>query len=64
MVDCAWGDRYLDSMGCDGGQTAGALQWVMDNGGIATESSYRYLMQVRGPLGGGVGDVDAFTQSG
>lgn len=45
IVDCAWGDRYLDSMGCDGGQTAGALQWIMDNGGIATEQSYHYLMQ-------------------
>ena len=33
-------------MGRDGGQTAGALQWIMDNGGIALESSYHYLMQV------------------
>jgi len=46
LVDCAWatGGPFGDS-GCDGGFTFLALQWVMQNGGIALESSYPYLMQ-------------------
>lgn len=45
VIGCAWGDRYGGSAACDGGQSWGAFQWVIDNGGIATEQSYPYLMQ-------------------
>eukprot|EP01116_Phalansterium_solitarium_P008750 TRINITY_DN22712_c0_g1_i1.p1 TRINITY_DN22712_c0_g1~~TRINITY_DN22712_c0_g1_i1.p1 ORF type:complete len:543 (+),score=146.50 TRINITY_DN22712_c0_g1_i1:426-2054(+) len=47
IVDCAWANWGGDggNMGCDGGYAAPAIQWVINNGGIATEASYRYLMQ-------------------
>jgi len=47
IVDCAWvtwGGEGGNS-GCDGGFAAPAFQWIMDNGGIAFESHYKYLMQ-------------------
>lgn len=34
-------------MGCDGGYASGAFQWIINNGGIATELSYPYLQQVK-----------------
>jgi len=46
IVDCAWvnwGGGGGDS-GCDGGFAAPAMDWVMNNGGIATEAEYPYLM--------------------
>jgi len=42
VLDCAWvpnGDS-----GCDGGFAEQGFQWIMRNGGIATEKSYHYLM--------------------
>eukprot|EP01094_Clydonella_sp_ATCC50884_P028884 TRINITY_DN8820_c0_g1_i5.p1 TRINITY_DN8820_c0_g1~~TRINITY_DN8820_c0_g1_i5.p1 ORF type:complete len:543 (-),score=133.95 TRINITY_DN8820_c0_g1_i5:33-1661(-) len=47
IVDCAWGYDFGQgpNMGCGGGFASGAFQWIIDNGGIATESSYPYLMQ-------------------
>eukprot|EP00698_Gefionella_okellyi_P008361 TRINITY_DN206_c0_g1_i1.p1 TRINITY_DN206_c0_g1~~TRINITY_DN206_c0_g1_i1.p1 ORF type:complete len:545 (-),score=129.87 TRINITY_DN206_c0_g1_i1:23-1432(-) len=45
VIGCAWGDQYAGSAACDGGESWGAYQWVQDNGGIATEQSYPYLMQ-------------------
>jgi len=47
IVDCAWlnwGGGGGDS-GCDGGFAAPAFWWIQNNGGIATETSYPYLMQ-------------------
>lgn len=48
IVDCAWGYEWSGpsgNLGCDGGYASGAIQWVIDNGGIALEESYPYLMQ-------------------
>jgi len=44
-VDCAWvnWDSGTDS-GCDGGFAAPAFDWIMRNGGIATQEEYPYLM--------------------
>lgn len=42
ILDCAWvanGDS-----GCDGGFAEQAMQWVKDNGGLALEQDYKYLM--------------------
>jgi cathepsin L len=47
IVDCAWvtwGGSGGNS-GCDGGFAAPAMQFIIDNGGIALEESYPYLMQ-------------------
>jgi len=41
LVDCAWTEG---NSACDGGEASGALQFVMDNGGIALEQTYRYIM--------------------
>jgi hypothetical protein len=30
--------------GCDGGFAAPAMQWIMDNNGIALQQDYKYLM--------------------
>jgi len=40
ILDCAWGE--WDS-GCDGGEADTAMQWIMDNGGMATERAYPYM---------------------
>jgi C1A family cysteine protease len=47
LVDCAWVNwaKETQNLGCDGGFAAPAMQWVIDNGGIATEAHYPYLMQ-------------------
>jgi len=42
ILDCAWGE--WDS-GCDGGEADTAMQWIMENRGMATEHSYPYLSQ-------------------
>ncbi|EGC35214.1 hypothetical protein DICPUDRAFT_55299 [Dictyostelium purpureum] len=42
LVDCAY---LMGSQGCNGGFAASAFQYIMDAGGIATESDYQYLMQ-------------------
>jgi len=42
IVDCAWD---YPNQGCNGGFAAAAYQWIIDNGGIATEESYPYLAQ-------------------
>lgn len=44
LVDCSW-NIPLQTLGCDGGFAPVVLQWVIDNGGVATEASYPYLMQ-------------------
>lgn len=44
LVDCTWDDA-LGVAGCNGGFASVVLQWVINNGGIATEASYPYLMQ-------------------
>lgn len=31
--------------GCNGGFASVVMQWIINNGGIATEASYPYLMQ-------------------
>ncbi|KYR00368.1 counting factor associated protein [Tieghemostelium lacteum] len=41
LVDCAY---LMGSAGCNGGFAAAAYQYLMDAGGIATESSYPYTM--------------------
>jgi C1A family cysteine protease len=43
LVDCSWSD--LGVAGCNGGFASIVYQWIIDNGGIATEASYPYLMQ-------------------
>jgi len=47
IVDCAWLNwgGVGGNMGCDGGYAAGAMQWIVDNGGIALENNYPYLSQ-------------------
>ena len=45
LMDCSWG---YGNYGCDGGETFGAYEWIMDNGCIPTEDTYgQYLQQVR-----------------
>jgi len=45
IVDCAWTlDIGQGDSGCDGGFAGPAMQWIMDNNGIALETDYRYLM--------------------
>jgi cathepsin L len=43
LVDCAWG--YEGSQACGGSFSSGAFQWIMDNKGMALETTYRYLGQ-------------------
>jgi len=47
LVDCAWLDwaNGTGNLGCDGGFAASTMQWVIDNGGMASEHNYKYLMQ-------------------
>jgi len=47
IVDCAWYNwgGTGGNLGCDGGYAAPAMQWIINNGGIATELSYPYLME-------------------
>jgi cathepsin L len=48
IVDCAWINWGADgesTLGCNGGFAAPAYQWIINNGGIATESDYVYLAQ-------------------
>jgi len=44
IVDCAWGTWVTGNSGCDGGFAGPAMQWIMDNGGMALEQTYKYLM--------------------
>lgn len=45
IVDCAWTDDLgQGDSGCDGGFAAPAMQWIMDNQGIALQEDYKYLM--------------------
>jgi len=44
LVDCSWNDA-LQVQGCNGGFASVVFQWIINNGGIATEASYPYLMQ-------------------
>jgi C1A family cysteine protease len=44
IVDCAWNDA-LQVQGCNGGYASVVMQWMINNGGLATEASYPYLMQ-------------------
>jgi len=41
LVDCAWTEGQS---ACDGGEASGAMQFIIDNGGIALEQTYRYIM--------------------
>eukprot|EP01101_Sappina_pedata_P012361 TRINITY_DN8472_c0_g1_i1.p1 TRINITY_DN8472_c0_g1~~TRINITY_DN8472_c0_g1_i1.p1 ORF type:complete len:541 (+),score=133.61 TRINITY_DN8472_c0_g1_i1:3-1625(+) len=46
LVDCVWtwfGGEAVS--GCNGGDAPPAFQWIINNGGIATESHYPYLAQ-------------------
>lgn len=48
FVDCAWSpwnNSASANLGCDGGFAAAALAWAIENGGLATETTYPYLMQ-------------------
>jgi len=42
LLDCTWNLPY-NNTGCDGGDMRTALQYVIDNKGIDTESSYPYV---------------------
>lgn len=45
VLDCAWTDDIgQGNSGCDGGFAAPAMQWIMNNGGIALQNDYKYLM--------------------
>jgi len=44
IVDCSWGVWITGNSGCDGGFANYAMQWIMDNGGMALEQTYKYLM--------------------
>jgi len=44
IVDCAWGEWVVGNSGCDGGFTGPAYEWIIENGGIALEETYKYLM--------------------
>lgn len=39
LIDC---DHLVGADGCDGGNMINAYQWVLRNGGIATERDYSY----------------------
>lgn len=41
IVDCAWNGNQ----GCDGGFQHFAYQYIMENGGLETDSAYPYIMQ-------------------
>jgi len=41
IIDCSWGEPY-NNTGCEGGDMRTALQYVINNKGIDTESSYPY----------------------
>eukprot|EP01111_Echinosteliopsis_oligospora_P002656 TRINITY_DN1401_c0_g1_i2.p1 TRINITY_DN1401_c0_g1~~TRINITY_DN1401_c0_g1_i2.p1 ORF type:complete len:520 (+),score=133.00 TRINITY_DN1401_c0_g1_i2:30-1562(+) len=45
IVDCSWSEGPSGNQGCGGGFASTVYQWIIDNGGIATEKSYPYLMQ-------------------
>eukprot|EP01114_Cavostelium_apophysatum_P024795 TRINITY_DN984_c0_g1_i1.p2 TRINITY_DN984_c0_g1~~TRINITY_DN984_c0_g1_i1.p2 ORF type:complete len:542 (+),score=157.59 TRINITY_DN984_c0_g1_i1:213-1628(+) len=45
LVDCAWGQWVVGNSGCDGGFAGPAMQWIIDNGGIALEKEYPYLSE-------------------
>jgi len=47
IVDCAWSTEGGEGgvQGCNGGYASAVYQWMINNGGVATESSYPYLMQ-------------------
>ncbi|KAL9269857.1 Senescence-specific cysteine protease SAG39-like protein, partial [Drosera capensis] len=40
IVDC---DRYGRDKGCSGGYATGAYDWIINNGGVTTESAYPYV---------------------
>eukprot|EP01116_Phalansterium_solitarium_P012570 TRINITY_DN28_c0_g1_i4.p1 TRINITY_DN28_c0_g1~~TRINITY_DN28_c0_g1_i4.p1 ORF type:complete len:348 (+),score=134.56 TRINITY_DN28_c0_g1_i4:54-1046(+) len=42
IIDCSWVSPY-NNTGCDGGDTRAALQYIIDNQGIDSESSYPYV---------------------
>jgi len=46
-LDCSWASwgGQGGNLGCDGGYASSAMQWIVNNGGIATEASYPYLQQ-------------------
>ena len=41
IVDCSW----VVNLGCNGGYAQWAYQWMISNGGLALEGTYRYLAQ-------------------
>lgn len=45
VLDCAWGTWGSGNSGCDGGFAGPAMQWIMDNNGVAFENDYRYLSE-------------------
>lgn len=44
IVDCSWETWAQGNSGCDGGFAAPAFDWIWQNGGIANERQYPYLM--------------------
>ena len=44
LVDCSWGEGNI---GCNGGESERAYEWIMKSGCLPTEDSYgQYRMQV------------------